>query len=388
MLAADAFARFDRGDTARAEASWSQVRQREDGAHTAYTEAARALESAFLLATDRASVRRTLGEVTLERILVADRDFHVGERAELVGRLSLYDVDHELAARLPTPPRIEPVAPPPGVEVPGGFVYIPAGIALYGSRDDDGTRQWFGTVPMHQVATRPYLIARTEITYRQWIEFLDALPPVERVTRTPGIKRSLTADGEQLVELRPVGPSWELRLQPLTVTYVARAGSPIEYRDRTRRKRQDWLDFPVSAVSADDVVAYAAWVDHTRRVPRARLCTEQEWERAARGVDGRSFPHGEHLEPDDANIDATYGHLDGGFGPDAVGSHPASRSVYGLDDMSGNVWEITVSSDKTYVTRGGCFFTGPRTAHLANRSPVARSNRHLLVGARLCADPS
>ena len=75
-------------------------------------------------------------------------------------------------------------------------------------------------------------------------------------------------------------------------------------------------------------------------MPGARLCTELEWERAARGADDRLFPHGDELDADDANFDVTYGRVDSAYGPDVVGSHPASRSPFGVDDLAGNVFEL------------------------------------------------
>ena len=143
---------------------------------------------------------------------------------------------------------------------------------------------------------------------------------------------------------------------------------------------------PVSGISADDALAYVAWLDRTKRVPRARLCSEVEWERAARGADGRSFPHGEQMTGDDANVDETYGRREGGFGMDEVGSHPVSASPFGLLDMSGNVWEITRSGDQ-FVMRGGGFYTDAmKTAHLANRNTITPDYRHLHLGLRICAD--
>ena len=104
------------------------------------------------------------------------------------------------------------------------------------------------------------------------------------------------------------------------------------------------------------------------------------------GADGRSYPHGEQLAPDDANIDITYGRREGGFGPDEVASHPASNSPFGLADGSGNLFEM-VRSGSGFAIRGGCFYTGEQTAHLANREPFTVTMRHLLTGVRICADP-
>src|SRR6185295_13003307 len=127
--------------------------------------------------------------------------------------------------------------------------------------------------------------------------------------------------------------------------YEARAHEPISYAGRTRLARQDWLRFPVGGVSLEDVARYLAWLRNSGRVPGARLCSELEWERAARGADDRLFPHGDEIAPDDANIDITYERVDVAFGPDEIGAHPASRSPFEVDDLAGNIVEI-VASDR------------------------------------------
>jgi formylglycine-generating enzyme required for sulfatase activity len=132
-------------------------------------------------------------------------------------------------------------------------------------------------------------------------------------------------------------------------------------------------------------MAYAAWLDATKRAPGARLCTGFEWEKAARGADGREYPHGDHLDLDDASFDSTYGR--DAMGPDEVGSHPASRSPFGLDDTAGNVFEWTTSSlaRDEYVVRGGSYFHDPKTLRLPNRNVSPPTLRDTNVGLRLCA---
>jgi len=155
------------------------------------------------------------------------------------------------------------------------------------------------------------------------------------------------------------------------------------------RAEQDWTRFPVAAVSFQDSLAFAAWLNRTHRVPGARLCNEYEWERAARGADGRTFPSGSALAPEDANIDVTYGRDPLAFGPDEVGSHPASRSPVGADDMAGNVWEWTrsVETANAPVERGGCWYNGELTSRSVNRERGEPTQRHIWIGVRVCATP-
>ncbi|WP_437978543.1 bifunctional serine/threonine-protein kinase/formylglycine-generating enzyme family protein [Sorangium sp. So ce295] len=273
---------------------------------------------------------------------------------------------------------------PPAAAVPEGFVLVPPGRFLYGSASAEA-RAFFGTQPIHPVETGAYLIAENETTFAEWIAFLRALPPAERSQRMP--KAGGAGFVAALAELP--GGEYELTFGQETHLATARIGEPLRYLGRDRRTTQDWMRFPVSGILLDDVLAYAAWLDRTRRVPGARLCTEHEWERAARGADGRSYPGGERLFADDANIDVTYGRNRLGFGPDEVGSHRASDSPFGLRDMAGNVWEFTLSvaDPREPVARGGSSFQIAVDARGENRAPQSRDQRDPFIGARICATP-
>jgi formylglycine-generating enzyme required for sulfatase activity len=265
------------------------------------------------------------------------------------------------------------------------MIYVPAGRFLFGSANAPEVRSFLKAAPLHEVQTAGYFIARTEVTFGEWIEFLDDLPPDERRRRTPGV-----ASMQSSLALTEIGPRvWRLAVTPTARTYTARTGQRLHYEGRTLRADQDWTRFPVSAVSYGDAVAYAAWLDRTGRLPGARLCDEYEWERAARGADARTFPGGPALAPDDANIDATYGRQPAAFGPDEVGSHPGSRSPVGADDMAGNAWEMTrsVQTPEAPAFRGGSWYTGELSARSANREPGEPTGRDVLVGLRLCATP-
>ncbi len=95
--------------------------------------------------------------------------------------------------------------------------------------------------------------------------------------------------------------------------------------------------FPVSGVSLADAQRYAEWRG-------CRLPTETEWEKAARGIDGRRFPWGDAWEANRARH-----MLPAGAGPVAVGSYPTWPSPYGCLDMIGNVQEWTTSDFAPYA---------------------------------------
>lgn len=108
---------------------------------------------------------------------------------------------------------------------------------------------------------------------------------------------------------------------------------PPEHFD-DRRVPVGKADHPVTFVSWFDAQAYCQWAGK-------RLPTDQEWEKAARGTDGRRFPWGNEFELHAANTPARWQslHQDGDTTP--VGAFPAGVSAYGVFDMSGNVWEWT-----------------------------------------------
>jgi formylglycine-generating enzyme required for sulfatase activity len=268
------------------------------------------------------------------------------------------------------------------------MLYVPAGPFLFGSSGDDGLRRFFfNTAPLHERVTDAFWVGRHEVTLGEWIAFLEDLPPQERERRTPGAQGAMRPNGLALTRLAP--GRWRLTLALGQRTVEASSGERLRLPARARRAEQDWLRFPASAISFDDARAYVAWLSATGRVPGARLCSDLEWERAARGADGRTYPASEELKPDDLNHDLTYGRVADAFGPDEVGSHPRSRSPFGLEDAAGNVWELThaAADSSKPVMRGGSWYHEALNSQLANREPSELLQRDALLGLRVCATP-
>ena len=270
-------------------------------------------------------------------------------------------------------------------DIPEGFIYIPEGRFQFGSDDPEMLRKFFVTVPQHDVTTPAYLIARHETTFGEWIEFLETLPTAERASH-------LTVSEGMLVGVavaRDDDGTWSITISTGQEHLKARRGELIVYPGRQKNASQDWLRMPAVNLNASDAAAYLAWLDRTGKVPGARLCDEWEWERAARGADGRNYPNGERLAPEDAHIDVTYGRAPGSLGPDAVGLHPDSRSPFGLDDTSGNVGEWVRSSlvADEVLLRGGAYPYDDSIVRSANRGLLSPDTRDPSSGLRVCATP-
>ena len=134
---------------------------------------------------------------------------------------------------------------------------------------------------------------------------------------------------------------------------------------------------PVVLVSHADAAAYCAW----RGV---RLPSEAEWEKAARGTDGRYFPWGDTFDAERLNSE------DGGpFDTVPVGQYPDGQSPYGVLDMAGQVFEWTSTllrkEPPRYVVKGGSWDDFPGVTRSAARHGRPPALKHILIGFR-CAD--
>jgi gamma-glutamyl hercynylcysteine S-oxide synthase len=116
------------------------------------------------------------------------------------------------------------------------------------------------------------------------------------------------------------------------------------------KPRPGWARKPVTWISLEDARAYAAWAG--KRLPR-----EWEWQYAAQGADGRTYPWGSAWNP------AAVPEPDKGRdlrGPDDVDAHPAGASPFGVMDLTANVWQWTDEFVDTHtraaILRGGCYY--------------------------------
>jgi formylglycine-generating enzyme required for sulfatase activity len=145
---------------------------------------------------------------------------------------------------------------------------------------------------------------------------------------------------------------------------------------------------PVVLVSYHDAVSYCRWKGEKVRA-KYRLPTEEEWEKAARGTDGRIFPWGSKWIAENLNS----GSHSGSTTP--VGGFPLGKSLYGLYDMVGNTFEWTstpwqaptIGSQARKMVLKGCSWDDlPGTCRAAMRHGRPASSKHILIGFRCVSD--
>lgn len=154
-------------------------------------------------------------------------------------------------------------------------------------------------------------------------------------------------------------------------------------------------DHPIIGVSWNDAMTYAAWLSHVTG-ESWRLPTEAQWEKAARGTDGRLYPWGNRWDRSRANT--TQSNLGTTC---AVGAHPSGASPYGVQDMAGNVWEWCHSLYRPYPYRanaggedegntenpraihGGSWGSEPRNVRVAFRNSIPANGISNYGGFRL-----
>ena len=137
---------------------------------------------------------------------------------------------------------------------------------------------------------------------------------------------------------------------------------------------------PIVLVSVDDAEAYCHWRGK-KETRNSRLPTEDEWEKAARGIDHRYFPWGNQWDPNRLNTAEK-----GPYQTTAVARYPQGKSPYGAFDMAGNVFQWTRTPLRTgstrYILKGCSWDDEAGICRAAARHSRQKTSRHILIGFR------
>jgi len=240
------------------------------------------------------------------------------------------------------------------------MVYVPAGEFLIGSKESD-SEAYSDEKPQRSVYLDAYWIDQTPVTNAMYVKFLS-----DWGNREEGDKEWL---GTLFSEISETNDGWKID------------------------KR--FVDHPVVGVTWYGARAYSQWAGK-------RLPTEAEWEKAARGMDGRTYPWGEGIGINLANF---YDSKE--FSSTSpVGHFPNGISPYGALDMAGNVWEWVgdwfdsdyykkspdknpqgPSSGESRVTRGGSWNNNERYTRSADRSRYSPDYTSGNLGFRCALSP-
>jgi formylglycine-generating enzyme required for sulfatase activity len=228
--------------------------------------------------------------------------------------------------------------------------------AAYGHARTRQARWYENEPPRHEQATAAFAIMTTPVTNSDYAGFVadtGHLPPFVNAATWRGYGLAHSYGGVQ--------------------RFLWHSGAPPPGRAR----------HPVVLVNHADAEAYAAWLSRVSG-RHWRLPTEAEWEKAARGTDGRRFPWGDAFDPTLlASNDA------GPFDTVPVGSYPTGASPFGMLDAAGLVFEWTATPDGAgrYIVKGGSWDDrGCGVCRPAARHARPADLKHILVGFRLVRD--
>tara|TARA_Y100001968_G_scaffold274059_1_gene267044 strand:- start:9647 stop:12052 length:2406 start_codon:yes stop_codon:yes gene_type:complete len=199
-------------------------------------------------------------------------------------------------------------------EIGESFVYIPGGPFLARG----GTTEYGDTENTREVILPDYAISRFPITFREYLEFINYL---DKENEEEALARMPRTALEGVFCERNDSGLW----RPIR---------DIVFEGKIREIYPDpdaVLDLPAVGLSWGDAQAWCEWASEQRGI-ELRLPTENEWEKAARGVDGRRFPWGNAYDPTFANWSGSrpmFSQLE------PIGTYPFDTSVYQVNDMCG-----------------------------------------------------
>jgi formylglycine-generating enzyme required for sulfatase activity len=199
-------------------------------------------------------------------------------------------------------------------EIGDAFIFIPAGPFVMGCRNPSSQAAF----PFKRLLP-DFFLSRNEVTLEEYLRFLN----------DPSTLLFLEKNKHDAKEL----------------VFVPRlSGKPIlrQKKDGTWAMPEAWGSqgnvLPVFAISHDDAQAYCAWFSRTQGTT-VRLPTESQWEKAARGVDGREYPWGRFPNPAYAIVRGSPLHANGHNQPRPINTARNDVSPYGVRDMGGSVLE-------------------------------------------------
>jgi len=292
--------------------------------------------------------------------------------------------------RFPQATKFDPRAAPASARQHATMVRIPAGVYPIGSPAQHPLANP-AAMPAHRVTLAAFRIDRTEVTNAQFAEFLNALPAKPAGTALGGkVGPANVAPADRALFLEFSG-----KPAPYTIIDLDDAEALIGVRDGRFAPNPGFENHPVTEATWAGALAYCRWRG-------TRLPTEVEWEAAARGMEGRTFPWGEATPTTEL---AVINRASGDILP--VGSRPRGATPEGLLDMAGSLLEWTSTLDRPYpyraddgredpglpgerVVRGGnyVFDDAPERLTTWNRTVSWRNpaTGHRQIGVRCAAD--